>query len=434
MVEELEESEDDDDDSSDSHGAGLALGHRTASDPLHSTGTGFGERDDGVGARYRLGYRDDDDDEEDSEESSEQESEEELARLALTPEELATIEKALAKVRKAQTKGKKNVKLKTEEYAALMKRKELKDALGRRKNEITAPIEDVLPKHPSPEQLRESQRAREPDRAPPMGYFPPSSSRPRSGTASTSSRPPSRSTNKERRASPFRYSYVHPSHPAPPPRHVSDPAASRPLSRSAFPQDAGWAPNVYGVPMPPASASSGSRRASQASQGTFDPYQYMGAVNPASYHNGGPPASPARRHVSGSQNDVRASVHGASSPRPRHKRSGHRTRSQRVSSDEDNGAYTREDEEEDGSESTSDDFNQGARIDTSAGNRGRTRAEVMVAEESPEPEPEPRRTRTRSSQPAAKASSHSTSPVKRKPVGGGSGSGNAGGGSRRRKR
>ncbi len=290
IVEELSSSNDD----SETHGAGLAVGQRIPSDPLLFNSVDLADRGGRARMRRRRGYReeeeDDDDDDGSSEDDSEEDSEgEDLARLTLSPEEEAIANKALAKVRKAQAKGRKDVKLKTEEYAVLMKRKDFKDAMAKRRNEVMAPIGDVLPHHPSPEQLRESQRIRELAQGPPMGYFPPTSSRPRSGTASTSSRPPSRSTNKDRRSSPFRYSYVQqPPHAGPPSRHVSDPAAGRPLSRGPVPPDQAWAQNAY------ASAPSLAPRQSQI---PLDPFQYMTGAVQAAYHNGPQPPGIPSPHV-----------------------------------------------------------------------------------------------------------------------------------------
>ncbi|KAH8891870.1 hypothetical protein GQ53DRAFT_823291 [Thozetella sp. PMI_491] len=360
----------------------------------------------------------------------------------MSPEEEALVEKAMAKIRRAQGKGKKDVKLTTEEYAVLMRRKELKDAESRRRNEIRAPIEDVLPQHPSPEQLRDSQIAREPEpNYPPMGYFPPPAtrtrsgttstiSRPRSGTASTASRPPSRSTNKERRSSPFRYSYVNPPQAH---RHVSDTATGRPLSRGPLPPDQAWAGTPYGPPPPTGSPSPGRRH----SQAPVDPFLYMTGSAQAAYHGGGAPIpapAPARRHVSGPAGEAHAYITSMSgqpraSPRPR---------SRRVSSEESAEHTTEEDEDGGRSESTSDELDQGARVDSSGSNRGRSRDDVVVVEESPDPGPEPeretRRTRTQSSRPSRKKSAHSTSPIKRKPVSGAGGGGGGSGGGRRRKK
>ncbi len=365
------------------------------------------------------------------------------------------IHKAMTKIRRAQAKGKKDVKLKTEEYAVLMRRKELKDAETRRKNEIRAPIDDILPQHPAPEQLREAPHARESEpNYPPMGYFPPpatrprsgtssTTSRPRSGTASTASRPPSRSTNKDRHSSPFTYSYVHQPNPPQAHRHVSDTAPGRPLSRAHYPQDQAWPPNAYGGPMPVASASAPSL-AHRQSQLPPDPFQYMTGGPPSPYHSSGAPSpvpAPARRHVSGPAGEARAYMASVAVPAPQPAaRPGPRTRSRRVSSDEEEDEETAEEEEDDDnlSESTSDELNQGARVDSSGSHRGRSREDIVIVHESPEPERESRRARARSSQPSRKKSAHSTSPIKRKPAAGGGGngggSGSGGGGGRRRKR
>ena len=125
---------------------------------------------------------------------------------------------------------------------------------------------DSPPRQPSPELGEERQIA-----YPPMGYFPPPSSRTRqrSGTTSSRSRPPSRATtDRERGSSPFTYTYIH----RPDSRHASDPATGRPLSQAGPP---------FGD-----SITSSRSRANSTRQPPIDSYQYMTAGSRTSYHSG----------------------------------------------------------------------------------------------------------------------------------------------------
>ncbi|KAL2019804.1 hypothetical protein VTK56DRAFT_9155 [Thermocarpiscus australiensis] len=299
----------------------------------------------------------------------------------------------MARIRRAQAKGKKDVKLSKEELAAYqrrLQRMEEEKRRQRREHRVAIPISqldpgsrkkrqslegDSPPRQPSPQLGEDGQPG-----YPPMGYFPPPASsraRPRSGTA-TSSRPPSRAaTDRERGSSPFTYSYVHRvDHPGAV-RHASDPATGRPLSQS--PQSLG---------------NSASSARNGASSSSVDPFQYMTAGSRTSYHAG----TGAVRNSVLEVADIYASYGstGGSSRR----RSGGDPRDGETSSEED-GAV--------------DDLG-GARI-SGSGSASRGRAgDVVDARLEPVPEPPPARDRT--PPPPAKKSSSGHSDVKRKAVAG----------------
>ncbi|KAK9778410.1 putative Prenylated Rab acceptor 1 [Seiridium cardinale] len=352
----------------------------------------------GRDGRQRRVYAHDEEGEstqEDTEASSEHGSEDDQ-NSASREVEAALVQSALSRIRRAQEKGKQDVKLSKEELKALeRRRKRLEEEAKARQRQASsgserrrrkeqriavplsqfdAPVsrktrtgasksDDALPRHPSPATVNNPQ-----GRAPPMGLFPPpngSRTRPRSSTSSSHRHSPVQGNS-----SPFEYNYVHaPSKQ----RHVSDSSTRSSPSRLPYPPDDGeWRP-----------ASSSSRDP----RDPRDPFQYMTAGSRASSYASGTAA--ARR------NAPRGTVPAAA------RNSG----SSEVTSDEGDG------------DTTSDDLGNGAHI-----TRSRTRtpeeAAIVVEEASPSPEPE---------RPKSKRSSSRASPVKRKPV-----SGNSGG--RRRKK
>jgi len=331
---------------SDTQGVGLlSRGQRFASDPLRFTGTDLSGK--AAVLRRGHGYRhsdeeeeDDDDDEDDTEDSEndssdEDDGENEIDWELLSPKERdeALSQKALARVRRAQERGKLEVNLSKEEMAALERRRKRMEKEARkqerkqrrekeqrfaiplsqfeptsRKRSPTMTAEDDLPRHPSPGTFAEVQ-TRGP--LPPMGYFPPpnaSRTRPRSAT-STSQRPTSRIMD-ERGSSPFRYAYAQGANSQ---RQPSD--------------------------MSPASSATSSMSKSRSN---VDPFQFQVE---------GPHVAASRRNVSGSTDGRRPSV----APPV--------TRSSRAS----RGPPTEEDSSEDSSEenseeSTSDGTGNGAQI------------------------------------------------------------------------
>ncbi|KAF6830807.1 prenylated rab acceptor 1 [Colletotrichum plurivorum] len=219
-VEELESEEGE----SDTQGVGLvSRGKRIASDPLRFTGTDLGDRTGASRRGYEYQPSDDDDDsEDDSEEddedgsSDDSEGELEIDWDALSPmeREEALVHTALTRIRRAQEKGKADVKLNKEEMAALERHKKRMEKEARRqerkrrkekeqrysiplaqfdmppRRSLAITAEDDLPLHPSPGTFAETQR----DAMPPVGYFPPPNvSRTRQRTSTSSSQPPNMS-------------------------------------------------------------------------------------------------------------------------------------------------------------------------------------------------------------------------------------------------
>ncbi|KAL7629614.1 hypothetical protein AAE478_001136 [Parahypoxylon ruwenzoriense] len=239
VVEELD-SED-----ADAHGAGsvtLAGKRRFASDPLRFTGI-----DLGGGARSRDGYAyqqsdDDDDNDEDSTEndshaSSGEDTEDENQIINRELED-ALVQSALSRIRRAQAKGRQDVKLNKEELAALERRRKRLQAEaeaakrrngGRRKEKeqrYAVPLSH-FDQHGGPSGSEESLTRRTlHSTGPPMGRFPPpNAARGRSGSGTRSSRRPHAEVPD---SPPFDYQYVN----APPnQRHASDTAARPSSSR-----------------------------------------------------------------------------------------------------------------------------------------------------------------------------------------------------------
>lgn len=364
----------------DIHGVGLAsnaLGHRFASDPLRFTGVDLGDRDGNTRARRAFGY-DDDTSDESGEDSG---GEGNHVRLPLVdPEEEALADAAMARIQRAQAKGKKDVKLSKEELAAYQRRlQRMQDQERRRRREerVAIPISqldpnalrkrqsldsDSPPQPPSPELGGERQPG-----YPPMGYFPPpvsSRPRPRSGTAS--SRTPSRApTDREQSSSPFTYTYVRADQPATT-RHPSDSSTGRPLGDSTSAARDGGA-----LSMP-------------------DPFQYMTGGMRTSYHAGGGPARNSVLEVVDMYDSYGGGVNRRRSGDPR----------------------------DGGISDEGDATNDLAR--SGNGNRGRPRDSVDLR---PEPVPERRATRDRTPPPSKKTSSGQSPPVKRKSVAGATKSG-----------
>lgn len=373
----------DSEDDFDSQGVGLAsnaLGRRFVSDPLRFTGVDLGDRDGNTRSRRAYAYQDEDDDET-SEDDSEQDSEGEGGvRLPLVdPEEEALADAAMARIRRAQAKGRKDVKLSKEELAAYQRRlqrmEEEEQRRQRREQRVAIPLSQLDPgsrqkrlsvdneSPPRPPSEAEERHAN----TPPMGYFPPPSSRhrQRSGTT-TSSRPPSRAPiDREQSSSPFNYTYVRAEPPATL-RNPSDPAPARSLSQSLADARNGG---------PPASVAAPSQ----------DPFQYITGGTRTSYHVA---AGSMRNSII--EVEERHSGYGSSPAASRRPSGGLRDDD---SSEEDSGRH-------------------GARVVSASGGRSRPRDSTDSRRE---PVPEPRPSRERTPPPAKKSSTQS--PVKRKSVG-----------------
>ncbi|KAL2154494.1 hypothetical protein VTH82DRAFT_3170 [Thermothelomyces myriococcoides] len=197
-----------------------ALSRRVSS----ATGSALGNGD-GNNARSRRGYAHQDrEDDETTDESDADSNEDDGVRVPLMdPEEEALADRAMARIQRAQAKGKQDVKLSKEELAAYQKRLQLMqmgERRQRREQRVAIPISQLGPgfrqKRPSAEDDSPPPQELTPDSGlerhatyPPMGYFSPPSSRslPRSGT--TSSTPPSHAApDSDQGSSPFTYSYV----------------------------------------------------------------------------------------------------------------------------------------------------------------------------------------------------------------------------------
>jgi PRA1 family protein 1 len=434
VVEEL----DTEDDDSDTQGVGLTLNstnnNRFVSDPLRFTGIDLGDRIAGTSRRnyaYRQSDAEEDDDESEdasdaySSGSDEEEEDDELAGLNPREREELLVQSALARIRHAQSKGRADVKLNREELAALQRyRKRMQEEAARkasgsgsgsdrrrrrerdqrfavplseleptsRKKRSSTLINDPQTRRPSPPNPTGSQERQV---YPPMGYFaPPSASRtrPRSSTT-TSQRPPSRAHD-DRGSSPFTYSYVQ--HPAGA-RHVSETVPSRPRSargnRNSLPPEDAWVPSLS--PASSSSSAQGSRNSA-----TFDPFQYQTAGPRAPQSAGA--AAVSRRHVS-NPNDARRGAAAA----PAAARNGRPTRRQATPSDETSEASSDETDEE----SASDDLGNGAHIGE---HPGRSREAAVVVEVSPEREREPSRGKKQSSPSKKKPAARSSSRRRRK--------------------
>jgi hypothetical protein len=369
------------------------LGHRFVSDPLRFTGVDLGDRDGNTRSRRAYAYQDEEDDEttDDSEQDSDGEGGVQLPLL--DPEEEALADAAMARIRRAQAKGKKDVKLSKEELAAYQRRlQRMEDEERRRRREqrVAIPIsqldpgtrqkrlsveEDSPPRQPSPELGVERHST-----YPPMGYFPPPSSRTRPRSGTNQSRTPSRAaTDREQSSSPFTYTYVRAEQPATL-RHPSDPVTGRPLSVAES-----------------LSARNGGSPASAAghAQSSNDPFQYMTAGTRASYHAA---AGPGRNAAVG-VDDIYASYAAGGA--------GGVARRQRID--------PKDDESSDEDEEQRDD---GARI-ASGGGAARSSRHRDSVDGRREAAPAPRAREDRTPPPAKKSSSGGQSPSnKRKSVSG----------------
>jgi hypothetical protein len=264
-------------DSDDTDTQGVDLNYekkRFSSDPLHFTGIDLSSS-----SRNRQGYTyDDSDDSSDSDSGYAEEEGTNALQVALRNKEEALVQSALARIRRAQEKGKREVKLNQDELDALEKRRKrmraaatIKERQGsgsgsererRRRNDrqlVTVPIED--PKG------RKKGKARRSDTPPvppgiiipgsenityaPLGYYPP-----QAGPSRTSPSRPRSSTSQQLRGAPPQYAHQNP-------RHFSE--GARPTSSSSngsrriLPDEEDWQPS----------------RRSSTSSGPVDPFDYQ---------------------------------------------------------------------------------------------------------------------------------------------------------------
>lgn len=335
---------------------------------LNSTGVELAR-----GSRSRGGYAyqdsDDEDDDSTEDDDTEQDTEDEDNEL---------VQAAMARIRKAQEKGKQDVKLSKKELAALERhRKRMEGSERRRKKEerIAVPLaqfdmpaaesssrrrsrvasDDILPQHPSPSTLTSAQGRP----GPPVGLFPP----PNAARSRSSS--------------------------------------SRHLIAQRHPSETSSRSSSGRVPYPPDDDDYRPTSSLSSHQGP-DPFMFQTAGPRASYSY--TDAATARRDISSSSGPAYAtrSRQGTSVAAAV-------KRFSRVPSSEDPS-------EEDGDETASDEMDNSAYTA-----RNRSNEDAIIVE------PESRRTRS-------KRSESKPSSSKRKPVGSsGGGSGSTGAGGRRRK-
>ena len=294
-----------DSDDTDTQGVGLNFEKkRFASDPLHFTGI-----DMSSSSRARKGYTYDSDTSDSG--SGESDEGDGAMQIALRDKEEALVQSALARIRRAQEKGKSEVKLNPEELEALERRRKRMQAAAttkerngsgsgsererrRRSDRQLVSVPLVEPKS----RKGKSKRVEDADLRPsgpaappgmlvagadgvtyaPLGYYPP----PTKSTRESPTRPRSATSQQLRATPPPQFQYQGQ------PRHYSE--NTRPTSSSSngsrrpLPDEEGWMPN--------------SRRSSGSSQSHIvDPFEYQ--VDP-----GHPPPIPqqyahGRRIVSG---------------------------------------------------------------------------------------------------------------------------------------
>lgn len=392
MVEEL-----DSDDDSDTQGVGLtSTGGRYASDPLRFTGIDMGEGTVRSRRKYAYGISDDDESS-DSDQDPERGNED----PALREEEDALVEAAMQRIRRAQAKGKKEVKLNKKELAALERQKkrmqaevsgENKKKKKRKEQRYAVPLAelgpisqkesrgskvsgDALPRHPSPELLARSQGGKA---QPPVGWFAHPSSRPSIADTRRAFEQPS---DRQGSSSSSHYPYVQSNSPPANSRHLSDPSVRPRSTRGPQPLEESRM-SQYGASVSVPSVPS-----------TLDPFRFMTAGAQTPYHAG---SAAALRHGSDSSAYIDPSYAAGSS----------RRQSRQISPD-----ATESEEEED--DEDSDEAGAGVRMGSSNVGPSNGREQIVV-ELDREPTP-PSRPVTRSSR---KTSANASSP-KRKPVGSG---------------
>jgi hypothetical protein len=311
-----------DSDDTDTQGVGLTFEkNRFASDPLQFTGI------DLAASRARRGYAyDSDDSEEDSEESDEDENTSAL-QVALRDKEEALVQSALARIRRAQEKGKREVKLNPDEIAALEKRrKRMQSAATSKENKgsgsssgserrrrsdrdlVTVPIGPSEPRSLKRSKSKRSDDLYQPQPAAPpgmlvqgadgvtyapLGYYPP-----QAGPSRNSPTRPRSATSSQLRGTPPPQFVAY--HTGQANRHFSEgnrpPSSSSTSSRRPLPDEEGWIP-------------AHSRRGSVSSQThSVDPFEYQISSEqpppiPQQYIQAG-----GRRNVSGPPEVVYSSV------------------------------------------------------------------------------------------------------------------------------
>jgi hypothetical protein len=285
----------------------LAYGEkRFVSDPLKFTGVDLSAKQ---GARRGYKFDDSGSDSDGSRSRSDDDEYMSERQIALRDKEEALVQSALTRIRRAQERGKKEVKLNPEELAALERRRKRMQSVATSKprkvsassggsgSERKRRSDRALVTVPiiSPEPRRQSDRHR--DHSPPrtssggpgmvlegadgalsyapIGHYPPatrsSPTRPRSSTSQSQQPPPPHISD----------------HPQG--RHYSEeirPTSSGPSPRLPLPHEEGWEPS--------------SRRSSSSSQGySRDPFDYQTSSGYPSALSAGYMQASGRRNVSG---------------------------------------------------------------------------------------------------------------------------------------
>lgn len=221
----------------------------------------------------------------------------------------------MARIRRAQARGRSDVKLSKEELGAYQRRLQRMATEGRRQRQderVAVPIShlggpgsrqnrgSVNGDSPSEEPSPESSPA-----YPPMGYFPPPASRGRHPSGASSSRTPSQAAaDRDPSSSPFAYTYVRGEPPAV--RHPSDPTMGGPLAITD------GSPASVGAQSDPFQYMTGARTPHRST--TAPTRVTVGEVDDGYASYGSGPAPPRRqstdpREVTSSEDDRR--VHGA---------------------------------------------------------------------------------------------------------------------------
>ncbi|KAI5465887.1 hypothetical protein BGZ63DRAFT_420423 [Mariannaea sp. PMI_226] len=372
---------------------------RFVSDPLNFTGVDLGTR------RGQFENSDEEDEEEDSDGDSsgdDDEYEQELAQMSPRQREEFLIQSAMARIERARSQGRTDVRLNQHEIAALERQrkreeKEKKKRATERKKKkdsrVAVPLTQLEPASrkkkmaPASRQGRQEVLSQYPSSGsnlgddqdqhlayPPTGYFsPPNASRSRARSGTTSSRAPSRA--REERVG---GSYDHA--PAPT-RHVSDSVAG------VMPHDDPWDADV---------ALAGSRD-------SLNPFQFQ-TDGPKASAMGSPAAAAARRHTLGPSEVAYMSRRRAAGPVTRSR--GTNLDDTESEEDSDNDGVDDGDSSLEERETSSDSTRH--RIQTRAASRGRAPANMTEAGQE-----------HARSHPPKKNPTKNQSPSKRKPTRGG---------------
>lgn len=298
----------------DTQGVGLiSTGGRFASDPLRFTGIDLGEGT--VRPRRRYAHEVSEDDESSDSDQDSDSGDEDPARRA-REDELA--EAALRRIRRAQAKGKQEVKLNKKELAALERRQKRMQAeasgenkkkkkeqryavplsqlgpISQKGGRLSMVTDNALPQHPPPEALARTQGGK---LEPPVGWF----SHPSSRAANTDSRIAfGQTSDRSGSLAPFQYSYVQPSGPPTTSRHLSDPSMRPQSDHGSFPKEDARTLH-YNASASVPSIPSG-----------LDPFRYSTSGAQAPYHAA---SAAALRTAPGSSTYLETSRVGASSRR-----------------------------------------------------------------------------------------------------------------------